>query len=121
MYVFLLCLWMPGAVQGKHIRLPLTYRSSNNSRSTMHELHTQQRGRRLIQGDTLLYGSLHLGYYYANIWLGTPPQKADVILDTGSSVTAIPCTGCTDCGPRSCSLPIVGQVAHPILLPLRRT
>lgn len=38
-----------------------------------------------------LKGSTDLGYYYATLFVGSPPQKQTVIVDTGSSVTAIPC------------------------------
>ena len=30
--------------------------------------------------------------------MGTPPQAFSLIVDTGSSVTAIPCAGCRQCG-----------------------
>lgn len=47
----------------------------------------------------VVYGNTaHLGYYYVNLWVGTPPVKQTVIIDTGSRLTAFPCTGCTDCG-----------------------
>ena len=32
------------------------------------------------------------------VWVGTPPQRQTVIVDTGSSLTAFPCSGCDDCG-----------------------
>lgn len=32
------------------------------------------------------------------VWVGTPPQRKTVIVDTGSHYTAFPCTGCTKCG-----------------------
>lgn len=38
-----------------------------------------------------LRGSTDLGYYFARVFVGTPPQMQTVIVDTGSSVTAIPC------------------------------
>lgn len=43
---------------------------------------------------------LHQGYgtHYATIWVGTPPQRKSVIVDTGSHFTAFPCTGCAGCG-----------------------
>lgn len=40
-----------------------------------------------------LLGSFDLGYYYTNLFVGTPPQKQTVIVDTGSSLTAFPCSG----------------------------
>ena len=38
------------------------------------------------------------GTHYADLWCGTPPQRQTVIVDTGSGVTAFPCTGCEQCG-----------------------
>lgn len=38
-----------------------------------------------------------MGTHYAFIWVGTPPQRVSVIMDTGSHHTAFPCTGCK-CG-----------------------
>jgi hypothetical protein len=35
--------------------------------------------------------------YYAKIELGTPPQKAEVILDTGSHHFWVPSKNCTNC------------------------
>ena len=37
------------------------------------------------------------GTHYAFIWVGTPPQRVSVIVDTGSHHTAFPCVGC-QCG-----------------------
>jgi hypothetical protein len=38
------------------------------------------------------------GYYFVDLWVGTPPSKQTVIIDTGSRLTAFPCTGCRECG-----------------------
>lgn len=45
-------------------------------------------------------GALYQGYgtHYLDLWVGTPPQRQTVIIDTGSSVTAFPCSGCESCG-----------------------
>jgi Xylanase inhibitor N-terminal len=45
-------------------------------------------------------GALYHGYgtHYMDLWCGTPPQRQTVIVDTGSGVTAFPCSGCKDCG-----------------------
>jgi hypothetical protein len=46
-----------------------------------------------------VYGSFgELGYFYGFLRVGTPPQRFTVILDTGSTITAIPCSGCRACG-----------------------
>jgi len=48
---------------------------------------------------TPLYGSIgDEAYYYLNIFIGNPPQKQSVILDTGSSIFGFPCKGCVSCG-----------------------
>jgi len=50
--------------------------------------------------DALQVGALFEGYgtHYVDLWCGTPPQRQTVIVDTGSGVTAFPCSGCRDCG-----------------------
>jgi hypothetical protein len=40
-----------------------------------------------------------IGTHYSFIWVGSPPQRVSVIMDTGSHHTAFPCVGC-NCGPR---------------------
>jgi len=45
--------------------------------------------------DALFQG---YGTHYVDLWVGTPPQRQTVIVDTGSSVTAFPCEECIDCG-----------------------
>ncbi|GBG58921.1 hypothetical protein CBR_g24272 [Chara braunii] len=46
-----------------------------------------------------VYGSvLTLGYFFAEISIGTPPQNFSVIVDTGSSLTYVPCASCGHCG-----------------------
>jgi hypothetical protein len=42
--------------------------------------------------------SVHVGYFYAVLDLGTPPQSFDVIVDTGSTITYVPCNDCHHCG-----------------------
>ena len=38
------------------------------------------------------------GYFFSSISLGTPPKKFTVIVDTGSTMTYIPCSGRFSCG-----------------------
>ncbi|TMW64925.1 hypothetical protein Poli38472_009092 [Pythium oligandrum] len=42
--------------------------------------------------------NLGMGTHYAWVYAGTPPQRASVITDTGSSILAFPCSGCDGCG-----------------------
>lgn len=39
-----------------------------------------------------------IGTHYAELYMGIPTQKASVIVDTGSHLTAFPCNTCRDCG-----------------------
>lgn len=49
--------------------------------------------------QTTLFGDTeNLGYYFIDLYVGTPPVVQTVIVDTGSSLTAFPCTGCSYCG-----------------------
>ncbi|KAJ8762492.1 hypothetical protein K2173_007931 [Erythroxylum novogranatense] len=38
------------------------------------------------------------GYYTTRLYVGTPPQEFALIVDTGSTVTYVPCSGCEQCG-----------------------
>lgn len=38
------------------------------------------------------------GTHYAYAYVGTPPQRQSLIVDTGSHFTAFPCDGCVNCG-----------------------
>lgn len=47
----------------------------------------------------ILHGNVEdIGYYYAEIFIGAPPVKQSVIIDTGSRLLAFPCKGCIGCG-----------------------
>lgn len=65
-------------------------------------LHVRKAYRR--RDDRNLLGSeltpLYPGYgtHISYIYVGTPPQRQSVIIDTGSSYTAFPCEGCQNCG-----------------------
>ena len=37
-------------------------------------------------------------YLSATIQIGTPPRKFELIVDTGSSITFVPCSQCSHCG-----------------------
>jgi hypothetical protein len=51
--------------------------------------------RRLASSSSPLFQGM--GTHYSFLWVGTPPQRVSVIMDTGSHHTAFPCTGCK-CG-----------------------
>ena len=55
---------------------------------------------RRLDGGAQQVGALYQGYgtHYVDVWVGSPPQRQTVIVDTGSSITAFPCENCTDCG-----------------------
>ncbi|OQR86994.1 aspartyl protease family A01B [Achlya hypogyna] len=57
------------------------------------------RVRRLSNGSFEVV-PLNLGHgtHYTWAYVGYPPQRASVVVDTGSHVLAIPCTGCDGCG-----------------------
>jgi Xylanase inhibitor N-terminal len=38
------------------------------------------------------------GTHFSYVYVGTPPQRVSVIIDTGSHFTAFPCKGCKACG-----------------------
>ena len=45
-----------------------------------------------------IYGNTTLGYYYLEAYVGTPPQKKALIIDTGSHITIFDCEECLNCG-----------------------
>ncbi|XP_062154924.1 aspartic proteinase 36-like [Alnus glutinosa] len=75
--------------------LPLFHSPPNTSRgsSNPHRLLQRSNARMGLYDDLLLHG-----YYTTLLWIGTPPQRFALIVDTGSSVTYVPCSTCVDCG-----------------------
>ncbi|BDA43922.1 Aspartic proteinase Asp1 [Coccomyxa sp. Obi] len=58
--------------------------------------------RGLLRNATLpLHGAVKdYGYFYATLQLGTPARQFAVIVDTGSTITYVPCASCgRNCGP----------------------
>eukprot|EP00929_Paragymnodinium_shiwhaense_P079204 TRINITY_DN41206_c0_g1_i1.p1 TRINITY_DN41206_c0_g1~~TRINITY_DN41206_c0_g1_i1.p1 ORF type:complete len:581 (+),score=78.28 TRINITY_DN41206_c0_g1_i1:71-1744(+) len=50
--------------------------------------------------STLLYGNINLyAYYFADLLVGSVPQRISVIVDTGSALCGFPCKDCGHCGP----------------------
>lgn len=86
---------------GYALFLPLSRHPGNHS-SARHE--RISRLRHLLDGpDTNARMSLYddlltKGYYTTRLWIGSPPQEFALIVDTGSTVTYVPCSSCTQCG-----------------------
>ncbi|KAG1666106.1 hypothetical protein FOA52_010896 [Chlamydomonas sp. UWO 241] len=51
-----------------------------------------------IGGSVREIGSRLRRYFYVTIGLGTPTRTFDLIVDTGSTISYVPCAGCTHCG-----------------------
>lgn len=78
------------------------HRERNRDRSLNQERDLDQRDTDPYYSfnSTLEVGGLYQGYgtHYVDLWVGTPPQRQTVIVDTGSGITAFPCSGCSNCG-----------------------
>ena len=89
-----------GELVARFIPLSNSIEQSTNlhrSRSLQESRTTKKKGGLFNSYQT---SALHQGYgtHYATIWVGTPPQRKSVIVDTGSHFTAFPCKGCLGCG-----------------------
>jgi hypothetical protein len=87
-------------------------RNQNRSLISLPLLHEQHvRHRRRLEGkdgndknnksSSPPWGDIYQGYgtHYVDLWVGTPPQRQTVIIDTGSDITAFPCEECaSNCG-----------------------
>lgn len=60
-------------------------------------MHVAMDNKKIMEGD-LQGNTMPLGYFYTKVRVGTPGQEFTVIVDTGSSLLAIPCDGCKRCG-----------------------
>ena len=97
----------PKSKSDGHLTLPMRHKGGF---SVVHaRASDQKRRRRALLGvdyDDDLYSTMPLhgsvkehGYYYVDVSLGTPPKEFQVIVDTGSTLTYVPCVGCgTACG-----------------------
>ena len=72
------------------------------ARSAAHAAARAAARERLLLGGVSqheLRGSIaSAGYHYATVALGTPARSFEVIVDTGSTMTYVPCSSCTHCG-----------------------
>ncbi|KAL2514785.1 Eukaryotic aspartyl protease family protein [Forsythia ovata] len=81
--------------------MPLYFNDNNkfiNSASKHTRRHLQTRRRRPNARMPLHDDLLINGYYTTRLWIGTPPQRFALIVDTGSTVTYVPCATCEKCG-----------------------
>ncbi|KAG6605196.1 Aspartic proteinase-like protein 2, partial [Cucurbita argyrosperma subsp. sororia] len=82
--------------------LPLYLSSPNSSRflsNSRRRLRDFPNSNNRSNARMRLYDDLLLnGYYTTKLWIGTPPQQFALIVDTGSTVTYVPCSTCVECG-----------------------
>ncbi|KAK7406492.1 hypothetical protein VNO78_08119 [Psophocarpus tetragonolobus] len=77
--------------------LPLHHSVPNSSLphfNPRRQLHGSHPNARMRLYDDLLRN----GYYTTRLWIGTPPQMFALIVDSGSTVTYVPCSTCKHCG-----------------------
>ncbi|ONK59932.1 uncharacterized protein A4U43_C08F12430 [Asparagus officinalis] len=104
--LLLLLLLHAGAVsEPSPVVLPLSLTSVNSSLNSVEINHLQRR--HLSRDDDALtpYARMRLyddlltnGYYTTRLYIGTPPQEFALIVDSGSTVTYVPCSSCEQCG-----------------------
>lgn len=64
----------------------------------VHTAHGKARGL-LRNGSLAVFGAVReVGYFYTKLALGSPPRHFSVIIDTGSTITYVPCSNCRHCG-----------------------
>ncbi|XP_043713676.1 aspartic proteinase 36-like [Telopea speciosissima] len=82
--------------------LPLFLSSPNSSRQSFEGNFRRQLQKAEHQNPNAhmrLYDDLLMnGYYTTRLWIGTPPQEFALIVDSGSTVTYVPCSTCEQCG-----------------------
>ncbi|PWA90726.1 eukaryotic aspartyl protease family protein [Artemisia annua] len=64
------------------------------SQRHLHSSGNNRPNARMALHDDLLLN----GYYTTRLWIGSPPQRFALIVDTGSTVTYVPCSTCEQCG-----------------------
>ncbi|XP_042452749.1 aspartic proteinase nepenthesin-2-like [Zingiber officinale] len=81
-----------------HLVLPLVLSRANSTRRSPGSRRFLSRqfsaNARMRLYDDLLTN----GYYTTRLFIGSPPQKFALIVDSGSTVTYVPCSTCEQCG-----------------------
>ncbi|KAH0942508.1 hypothetical protein HID58_002145 [Brassica napus] len=84
-------------LQSPPMVFPLFLSPTSSSRSV--SVHHRKLHKSLPHSRMRLYDDLLLnGYYTTRLWIGTPPQMFALIVDSGSTVTYVPCSDCEQCG-----------------------
>ncbi|KAH0457024.1 hypothetical protein IEQ34_014931 [Dendrobium chrysotoxum] len=87
--------------------LPLFFSPLNTTRRSFppfpaiysHRRELQEKSSSVANAHMRLYDDLLTnGYYTTRLMIGTPPQEFALIVDTGSTVTYVPCSSCEQCG-----------------------
>ncbi|XP_077233718.1 aspartic proteinase 36-like [Tasmannia lanceolata] len=84
---------------GPSMILPLLLSYANSSRNFIPGNYRRHLEPRMPNARMRLYDDLVTnGYYTTRLWIGTPPQEFALIVDSGSTVTYVPCSTCEQCG-----------------------
>ncbi|XP_074296725.1 aspartic proteinase 36-like [Silene latifolia] len=106
----------PLIVDRRPLILPLSFSSPQFADASKlklrRHLHGVSPNARMRLYDDLLSN----GYYTTRLWIGSPPQEFALIVDTGSTVTYVPCNSCDQCGNHQDSKfqPDLSDTYHPV-------
>jgi hypothetical protein len=95
---FLLWCLCGQAVHGRQEIEGTTRRNQTDGLTMMGQRRLQDRPAEEIEEATLYGNTEPLGYFYAEVAIGSPPQRFHLVVDTRSSLTTVPCADCTRCG-----------------------
>ncbi|KAK4760974.1 hypothetical protein SAY87_005867 [Trapa incisa] len=90
----------PPHKEGAHppMALPLVLSYPNSSMTSSGSPGRHLQGSDMHNARMSLHDDLILrGYYTTRLWIGTPPQNFAMIVDTGSTLTYVPCSTCEHC------------------------
>ncbi|KAK8945660.1 Aspartic proteinase PCS1 [Platanthera guangdongensis] len=99
--------WNPTVGFPTPMVLPLFFSPPNSSLRSMplsppihlHRRDLMEKSSSSINARMRLHDNLLTnGYYTTRLMIGTPPQEFSLIVDTGSTVTYVPCSSCEQCG-----------------------